>query len=242
MTSARRLAALACLAAGFATSGCSDGDEQPASSAPDSTVLDDAIGPESTVGPTTVAATPLPDLTAPDTTPAAPPATDPPTPTAADVLAAALRTTAAGYHFTTTVRVGDEVALSAEGDHLAGGTRMTVTSGDASIEYVIAEGQAWVAQDGEWSELDEPTVTDPLAALGTPASVRDLPDGGRLEATYPGSALGLESADPVPVVFELADGRIATITYRTESGGTEATVVAVLGPPASETPVTIPGT
>lgn len=91
----------------------------------------------------------------------------------AAALNGALDVMAFGYHFSTTVAVDGSVVVTAEGDHLTDGTRLTLAGPAGALSYVITSTGSWVLpENGEWASLtDAPTSADPLAALRTPTSV-----------------------------------------------------------------------
>lgn len=142
-------------------------------------------------------------------------------------LATALAATSAGYRFASTATVGDQVAVTVDGDRTAAGTRMRVVSQGAAIEYVVTDGRSWVFDAGVWQELDdETTVEDPLAQLGAPLAVAVAGVEGdlvRLVATYPAAALGLSGAD-VEVLVEIVGERVTALEYATTLDGVAALV------------------
>lgn len=204
----------------LALAGCSRGDDTASTTvAPPPT----AASTTSVAPLTTVAAPPAP--TAPPTTAAVPVSTVTlPDPNA--LLAAALDAAAPGYHFITTASVGDQVVLSAEGDHAGGATRMTLTSLGATTDYIVTADAAWALQDGEWQELDQsPGLADPLSPLRTPTSIELL--AGNTEAAtllghYPAAALGLPGDTDQSVTITIATGQLTALAYSSTANVTAA--------------------
>lgn len=142
-------------------------------------------------------------------------------------LATALAATSDGYRFASTASIGDQVAVTVDGNRTADGTQMRVVSQGAAIEYVVTDGRSWVFDAGVWQELDDDTtVEDPLAQLGAPLAVAVSGVDGdlvRLVATYPAAALGLSGAD-VDVLVEVVGERVTALEYATALDGVEALV------------------
>jgi hypothetical protein len=149
-----------------------------------------------------------------------------------------------GYHFVTTVTVGDAVALTAEGDRVGDGTRLSVVSNDATVDYVITPTGSWVGQSGVWQELDEPApVTDPLAALADPSAIRVSAfdaSGATLIATYPASALSLPGDGSIDVTVEIDGTRLSALAYTAPDSDPPAQVRTVLTALTDTSPVTVP--
>ena len=106
---------------------------------------------------------------APVTAAPAPPAPDP-----AATLQQALASLTTTYHFASTVTLDGTVALVADGDRVGDGSRLTLTSNDGNVAYVITPDGSWVQPDGgDWQPIDtDPANTDPISALQAPASVQ----------------------------------------------------------------------
>jgi hypothetical protein len=149
---------------------------------------------------------------------------------------------APGYHFVTTATVNGVPALTAEGDHIGGSTRMTITSQGKTVEYIVLPDQTWVAENGQWQELDEPApAVDPISPLRAPQSVAVAaytPEMTTLTAGYPPTALALPGDQPVNVWFALAGTSLIAIGYDVP-GGTSS-VRADISPLVDTTPITSP--
>lgn len=186
--------------------------------------------------------TPVPGATITTAPPAPPTTVAPPDPTT--LLMGALDALIAGYHFVTTATVAGQVAVSAEGDHVAGSTQMTVTSGGTSTEYLVTAGAAWAQADGEWQQLDSAEgLSDPVAQLRSPVEIELSGDAeaATIVAHYPAAALGVPGDGQHPVEFQLAGGQIVSLRYpTTTSAGEPAEVVAVISPVAPGTEITLP--
>ncbi|HWL42314.1 MAG TPA: hypothetical protein VNQ73_05175 [Ilumatobacter sp.] len=201
--------------------------------------------------PTPVATAPTTPTSSPTmlpTTPAPPPTTVPLD--AVVALATALDALNTGYHFTTTATVAGRPAVIAEGDHIAGSTRMTITSGGTGTEYVVTAEAAWALADGAWQQLDGTQgLSDPVGQLRDPLEVAIVgtAEAATITARYPAARLGL--ASDATVEFQLADGRITSLrlsstTVTTHPDGTTseqpADVTAVITPIAPGTEITLP--
>lgn len=234
----------------LAAAGCSREEPTAATTAATAQLAASAA----TVGASTVPAPPAPPAT-PDTTGATTAATAPtaprmtPAPTTAaptdptTTLMNALDALTAGYHFVTTATVAGHVAVSAEGDHVAGATRMTVTSGGTSTEYLVTAGAAWALADGAWHQLDSAEgLSDPVAQLRQPATIEFAGNAAAtIIARYPAAVLGVPGGGQHPVEFQLAGDRIVSLRYpTTTSGGQPADVVAVISPIAPGTEISLP--
>jgi hypothetical protein len=165
-------------------------------------------------------------------------------PDASGLLAAALAAASSGYHFVTTVVVGADVALTAEGDRSGASTRMSVTSNDATVDWVITADGSWVAENGIWREIDQPApVTDPLVSLAAPSKITvtgsDAADA-TLTATYPASDFGLPGDTPIDVTIDLAGGDLASLAYTAPGSDPPVTVTTLISAPTGTTPITAP--
>ena len=161
------------------------------------------------------------------------------------VLQQAFDVLGGGYHFVTTATVNGKVAITAIGDRVADGTRMSVSSNGATIDYVVTPEGTWVNQQGTWSELSDPApVSDPIGSLRAPTSVQIVSFTGAaqlgLAATYPSSALSLPGDALVEVSFVLRGGTLVSLSYRATGGGIEANVESMITLLADTSAVTLP--
>jgi hypothetical protein len=231
-----------------ALAGCSSGDDAAASTIAPITALTIPTAPgtsPTTPAPTTPVTSPVTSpLASPSTAAPSSPATTPTTtlPDGAALLQQSFDALASGYHFVTQATVNGTPALTAEGDQIAGSTRMTVTSQGKAVDYVVMPDGTWVADNGTWQELDSPApATDPITALRSPQSVTVAayaPPQTTLTATYPSSALALPGDQPVDVSFELAGTTLTAISYATPDG--TSTVRTDIGAVANTAPITSP--
>ncbi|HEY1281770.1 MAG TPA: hypothetical protein VGF22_18965, partial [Acidimicrobiales bacterium] len=193
-----------------------------------------------TAAPTTVA----PTTAAAPTSAAAPPAAPAPDPTT--VLQAALDGLSTAYHFVSTVTLDGAVALTADGDRVGDGSRLTLSSRDGTVSYVITPDGSWVMPEGgEWQPVEtDPADTDPISALRTPATVQSgATDGStsHLAVTVSPSALGVPGDAPVPLDVTVTAAVLSGVTYATTVAGKPATVTSTFGPVQDPSPVTAPG-
>jgi hypothetical protein len=219
----------------MAMAACSSGSSHAAGTTAPASVA----APATTIAPATTSA----PTTAPPPTTAAPATTAAPDPAA--TLSQALDGLTASYHFDSTVTVNGAVALTADGDRIGDGSRLTLTSNDGNASYVITTDGSWVMlPGGDWQPLTTgPANTDPIAALRSPSGVQSK--GGdatssALSVAVPPAALGITGDGPVQLDVTIKSGVLSTVTYATTVSGAPATVVATFGPPADPTPVTAP--
>lgn len=166
-------------------------------------------------------------------------------PDGAATLQAAFDQLAPGYHFVTTATVNGAVAITAQGDRVVDGTRMSVASNGATVDYVVTPGGTWVNKDGTWSEItDETAPADPIAALRAPTSVAVTSYGAGvptvLTASYPSAALSLPGDAAVSVVFTINGAVLATLGYSTTTDGGAADVHTDITALVDTSPVTLP--
>jgi len=192
------------------------------------------------VAPTTAAPT-----TAAAAAPAAPAAPAPPPPDPAATLQQALASLTTTYHFASTVMLDGTVALVADGDRVGEGSRLTLTSNDGNVAYVITPDGSWVQPDGgDWQPIDaDPANTDPITALQAPSSVQWTSNDGttaHLAVAVAPATLGLPGDAPVQLDVAIAGHALNSVSYATTVGTKAATVTATFGPAHDATPVTAP--
>jgi hypothetical protein len=163
----------------------------------------------------------------------------------ANRLAAAIGGLAAGYTFDTTVSVGGQVATHVAGRSADGASDFVVESKGAQITYRTIPPRSWVKQaDKAWVAVDSGVPDgDPLAALGTPRTVKligDDPNALELRAEYPPAALGLTGTKPVEVTMTLAPDGSVRATYTVPLGAGNATSVTTLTPAPGQQPIVAP--
>lgn len=161
------------------------------------------------------------------------------------LLQGAIAAMAGGYHFSTTLTVDGAVVLTADGDRVGDGTRLGVTQGDVSVQYVITPAGTWVQPEGgDWQQLDaESASTDPIAALATPSAVEVVGVDGpatTVNAAVPAAALGLGGGDAVTMSARIENGAITSVGYNTAIDGKAAVMQASIGPVVDGSPVVAP--
>lgn len=228
-------AAVAALA--LVLAGCSG------SSGDDATLVTTAQGSTPTTTVATTKATAAASTVAPTVTqgPAAPTtvAVDAPA-----LLAGAIEKLRAGYDVDTNVAAGDRTTNLA-GRVVGVNSLFTLTSGDASLEYLQVPPQVWVREPGgDWNEAtSESAPKESLATIAAPSTVTFVAAaaaGPQLKVSYPGAALGSESATVDADVVLEANGGL-TMTYAVVTQGKTVNVVTRMAPAADVTPIAPPG-
>jgi hypothetical protein len=149
------------------------------------------------------------------------------------------------YHFVSTVTLDGAVALVADGDRVGDGSRLTLTSGDGKVSYVITPDGSWVMPDGgDWQPLDtDPADADPIGALQAPAAIQATSSDGstaHFAVTVPPASLGVAGDAPVQLDVAISGNLLSSVSYATTVGGKPATVTATFGPAQDSTPVAPP--
>jgi hypothetical protein len=166
----------------------------------------------------------------------------PPTQSPSERLTTAFGALRAGYSFDTTLSVAGQIAAHVVGRRLGDASEMVIESGGASVTYRMLPPKSWVRKaDGDWVEAEGQVPSgDPLTALLAPLTVADLPGGdGKLQVTYPASALGLAGADPIAVTVQIGSGGAISIAWGTSSGGRSQSSSSVFTP-ATGDPIEAP--
>lgn len=174
-----------------------------------------------------------------------PVATQAPTADDAANLKAAVAALGSDYHFATTAQINGTTVLTAEGDHVGDGARLTLTSGAGSVLYVVTAAGSWAKpENGDWAVLDvAPATADPIAALARPSAVAKVPnpvEGEEYAAVVSLADLGVAGTGTTTLVVTLVDGRITKVTYTTSESGQVAQVSTVLGAAKNADPVVAP--
>jgi hypothetical protein len=149
------------------------------------------------------------------------------------------------YHFVSTVTLNGTVALVADGDRVGDGSRLTLTSSDGNVSYVITPDGSWVMPDGgDWQAVDaDPANTDPIGALQAPAAVQPTSNDGstaHFAVTVPPASLGIAGDAPVRLDVAITGNVLSSVSYATTVGDKSATVTATFGPAHDATPVAAP--
>lgn len=162
----------------------------------------------------------------------------------AALLGSALEAYAAGYEFTATTTVNDQVATVQSGRWLGGASQLTVESGDGVVEYVLTADGQWARLPGaEWQQLEGDPVTDnPLTPWATPESLA-VTNGDAattvVAARYPATTVGL-TGDPIDVTLTFTGETLSEIAYTTEVDGNRQTTQTIFAPLTDATPITTP--
>lgn len=151
----------------------------------------------------------------------------------------------AGYHFSATVAVNDQVSAQAEGDRIGADSRLDITSNGATVSYVIIGGVSYAKpSDGDWEQLETaPATSDPINALRAPTAVTpvDSTDGKQhLAVTVAAAALGVAANGDVLVEVVLVDGALAEVRYTAAVDSGMATVVTTISALTDSTPISAP--
>ncbi len=220
-------AALAALV--LVSSGCSDEESNVASTEAAAVSTTSSLAADTTttpVAPTTVASSA---------------ATIDPT----ALLQQGVATLGTTYHFRSSVVVNGVETLLAEGDRVGDGSRLSLTSGGATVGYIITPAASWAQPEGgEWELLDAPPVTaDPILALAAPSAVGVLSDDGttvRLRVTVSAATLGVGTEGTADVEVVVSSGVITEVDYTTTAADGVASVATIFGPVVDATPVVPP--
>jgi len=110
--------------------------------------------------------------------------------------------------------------------------QMTITSGDATVSYVITPDGSWIqTEGGEWLEVDSAgAIERPLEDLGSPTSVTIVSTndaGVTAVAVYDGAAFRSEAAIEMNLLFQ--DGRLVSASYTTNEASVSTTFSPVDG-------------
>jgi hypothetical protein len=197
--------------------------------------------PTTIVGAATTTVAPVDGATTTVAAPAAPAPVD-----GAALLQQGLAAIGGGYHFNQTATVDGVVVLTADGDRLTDGTRLTLTGDGGVVSYIITPAGSYaLAEGGEWEALDaEPDAVDPILSLFTPTSVAVASNDGttvQLAVTVPIASLGIAGEGDVPVQVTFVSGALTNIAYSTTlDDGRAAAVNAAIGPVVDSSPVVAP--
>lgn len=165
---------------------------------------------------------------------------------AQDVLNKAIAGLAPGYHFVSTFVVNGAQTLVADGDRIGNASRLKITQGGATVNYVILPTASYAQPDGaDWQQLDTPpATTDPISAIAHPSAVGVLVDDPakvRLRVTVSASTLGVAKDGTAVLEVVIKAGVLTEVDYGTTvTGGGVASVATIIGPLADATPIKAP--
>ncbi len=148
-----------------------------------------------------------------------------------------------GYRFETTVTVGDSTIAQVAGLVLGDNAQLEITSGDATLTYVVTPSERWVrVENGEWELLtDEDPPARPLDELRDPTSVELVEASGAtvvVDARYPASRFGGGDGE-VTMRMTITDGSLAQAGYQLD-GEPPAAVLTTFQPASPDAVIESP--
>lgn len=160
----------------------------------------------------------------------------------AALLARAVATLRNGYDVDTNVSAGAQTTNVA-GRVVGPNSQFTLTSGDATVEYLQIPPQTWVREPGDaWTQAtNEAAPREALTSLAAPTKLAFMgaaADGQHLKLSYDGATLGSETPVDAEMVLEPNGGM--TVTYAATTQGKALAVITRLAPTANPTPITPP--
>jgi len=143
-----------------------------------------------------------------------------------NLLSNALALYGDGYQFASVADVKGSEAAEITGAVVGLDAKMTVSSGDATVSYIITSEGSWVQTEGEeWQEVDSVgAIEQPLADLATPTSIAIVStgdEGTTALAVYSGAAFNSE--DDIQMALEFLDGWLVSASYRTDEASVSTT-------------------
>lgn len=149
---------------------------------------------------------------------------------AADLLGTGIAGLGTTFHFVTTAEVGSDTVLTAQGDRVGSGSRLTLTTSTGVVSYVITADGSWAKpENGTWSKLDvAPANSDPLGALADATDVRQVASEGQrvqLVAVVANADLGITQDGNAEVTVILENGVVTSVSYTADVSGRSARVV-----------------
>lgn len=145
------------------------------------------------------------------------------------LLSSALALYGDGYQFISVAEVQGSEAAEITGVIVGQSAQMTVSSGDATVSYIITPAGSWIqTEGGEWQQVDSVrTIERPLGDLVAPTSITIVSsddEGTKALAVYSGAAFN--SADTIEMALRFVDGRLVSASYKTD----EASVTTTFSP------------
>ncbi len=155
------------------------------------------------------------------------------------LLAEALSRYEDGYAFDAVAEIEGSQAATVTGVVIGRKAEMTITSGGATVTYIITPDQSWIqTEGGEWQEDDSADAIErPLDDLASPTSIKIVAaddNGITAVAAYDGAAFDTEGALDMNLVF--VDGLLVRASYSTDVA-TVTTNFAALGDQVIVVPV-----
>lgn len=135
------------------------------------------------------------------------------------LLAEALSRYEDGYAFDAVAEIEGAEAATVTGVVIGRKAEMQITSGDATVTYIITPDQSWIqTEGGDWQEDDSAdSIERPLDDLASPTSIKVVAadDGGITAlAVYDGAAFDTEGTVDMNLVF--VDGLLVRASYSTD--------------------------
>ncbi len=148
------------------------------------------------------------------------------------LLSSALALYGDGYQFAAVAEVQGSEAAMISGVVIGQSAQMTITSGDATVSYVITPDGSWIqTEGGEWLEVDSVgAIERPLEDLASPTSVTIVSTndtGIAAVAAYDGATFNSEDAVEMNLLF--VDGRLVSASYTTNEASVSTTFSPVDG-------------
>ena len=155
------------------------------------------------------------------------------------LLAEALSRYEDGYAFDAVAEIEGSQAATVTGVVIGRKAEMKITSGEATVTYIITPDQSWIqTEGGEWQEdASADTIERPLDDLASPTSIKIVAaddNGITAVAAYDGAAFDTEGAVDMNLVF--VDGLLVRASYSTDVA-TVTTNFAALGDQVIVVPV-----
>ena len=155
------------------------------------------------------------------------------------LLAEALSRYEDGYAFDAVAEIEGSQAATVTGVVIGRKAEMMITSGGATVTYIITPDQSWIqTEGGEWQEDDSAdTIERPLDNLASPTSIKIVAaddNGITAVAAYDGAAFDTDGAIDMNLVF--VDGLLVRASYTTDVA-TVTTNFAALGDQVIVVPV-----
>lgn len=142
------------------------------------------------------------------------------------MLASALAQYSDGYRFDALAEIRGAEAAKISGVVIGTSAQMDVTSGEATISYIITPQASWIqTEGGEWQEVESSgTIDPPLDNMASPLSISIVATSDGITtavATYNGEAFSSDVAIDMNLTFD--SGRLVEASYETESASVSTT-------------------
>ncbi len=143
-----------------------------------------------------------------------------------ELLSQALALYEDGYQFGAVAEVAGSEAAKIAGVVIGQSAQMDVTSGDATISYIITPDGSWIqTEGGEWQEVEASgPIERPLANMASPTSITIVSAGDRgiaAIAAYDGAAFNSDEAIKMNLTF--LNGLLVKASYETANASVSTT-------------------